>query len=71
MNIKPIKTENDYQAALIRLEKIFDAKPGTAAGDELEALSILVDNFEKEQYAIAHPDPIEAIKFRMEQNRVS
>lgn len=67
MTIKPIKSKKDYQAALTRLELIFDAKPGTKQGDELEILGILIDNYEKEQYPIDFPDPIEAIKFRMEQ----
>lgn len=67
MDIKPIKTERDYQKALKRLEAIFDARPGTAEGDELEILSILIDQYEKEHYPIEAPDPIEAIKFRMEQ----
>jgi HTH-type transcriptional regulator/antitoxin HigA len=67
MTIKPIKTKKDYQAALDRLEVIFDAKPGTPEGDELEILGILIDKFEQERYPIDYPDPIEAIKFRMEQ----
>ena len=67
MTIKPIKTKKDYQAALNRLETIFDAQPGTAAGDELEVLGILIDKYEQEHYPIDFPDPIEAIKFRMEQ----
>ena len=67
MSIKPIKTKKDYQAALERLELIFDAKAGTAQGDELEIMGILIDNYEKTHYAIDYPDPIEAIKFRMEQ----
>ncbi len=67
MNIQPIKTELDYEKALERLEIIFDAKKGTKEGDELEILSILIEKFEKEQYPIEMPDPIEAIKFRMEQ----
>lgn len=67
MKLKPIKTENDYNQALQRLEKIFDAKPGTKEGDELEILGILIDNYEKEHFPIELPDPIEAIKFRMEQ----
>jgi len=67
MNIQPIKTELDYEKALERLELIFDAKKGTKEGDELEILSILIEKFEKEQYPIEMPDPIEAIKFRMEQ----
>ncbi len=67
MNLRPIKTEKDYQEALSRLEKIFDAKPGTIEGDELEVLGILIDNYENLHYPIEFPDPIEAIKFRMEQ----
>jgi HTH-type transcriptional regulator / antitoxin HigA len=67
MTIKPIKTKKDYQTALGRLEIIFDAKPGTQEGDELEVLGILIDKYEQEHYPIGYPDPIEAIKFRMEQ----
>jgi HTH-type transcriptional regulator/antitoxin HigA len=67
MTLKPIKTKKDYQDALVRLERIFDAKPGSTEGDELEILGILVDNYEKVHYPIEFPDPIEAIKFRMEQ----
>jgi HTH-type transcriptional regulator/antitoxin HigA len=67
MNIKPIKTERDYQKALKRLEVIFDSKPGTKEGDELEILGVLIEKFEDEHYAIEAADPIEAIKFRMEQ----
>ncbi|WP_132053417.1 helix-turn-helix domain-containing protein [Pseudocnuella soli] len=67
MTIKPIKTKKDYQAAISRLEAIFDAQPGTPEGDELEVLGILIDKHEQEHYSIAYPDPIEAIKFRMEQ----
>lgn len=67
MNIKPIKSEKDYQKALKRLEVIFDARPGTKDGDELEILGILIEKYEDEHYPIESPDPIEAIKFRMEQ----
>jgi HTH-type transcriptional regulator/antitoxin HigA len=67
MNIKPIKNEADYEAAMQRLELIFDSKPGTTEGDELEILSILIDNYENGHYPIGLPDPVEAIKFRMEQ----
>ncbi len=67
MNLKLIKSKKEYQDALKRLEIIFDAKPGSAAGDELELLGILIDRYEKEHYPIDFPDPIEAIKFRMEQ----
>ena len=67
MNIKPIKTEKDYQMALERLEVVFDAKSGSAEGDELELLGILISHYENEHFPIDLPDPIEAIKFRMEQ----
>ena len=65
--IKPIRNEAEYQKALNRLEKIFNAKQETNEGDELEVLSILIDNYENEHFPIDSPDPIEAIKFRMDQ----
>jgi len=67
MEIRPIKSLNDYNNALERLELIFDAKLGTTEGDELEILTILIDKYEKENFPIDLPDPIEAVKFRMEQ----
>jgi HTH-type transcriptional regulator/antitoxin HigA len=67
MKLKPIKTKKDYQQALERLEEIFDAKKGTTEGDELEILSMLIEQYENDQFPIDLPDPIEAIKFRMEQ----
>lgn len=67
MTIKPIKTKTDYNQALKRLETIFDAKKGSILGDELEVLSILIEKYEDKQFPIGLPDPIEAIKFRMEQ----
>lgn len=67
MEIKLIKNEEDYNQALERLEEIFDAKNGTVEGDELELLGILIDQYENEYFPIGLPDPIEAIKFRMEQ----
>lgn len=67
MEIRPIKTAIDYEKALERLELIFDAKANTSEGDELEILGILIHQYEKEHFPIALPDPIEAIKFRMEQ----
>ena len=67
MTLKILKTEKDYNLALKRLEEIFDSKRGTKDGDELELLALLIDNYEKEKYKISMPDPIEAIKFRMEQ----
>ncbi len=67
MKIAPIRNEKDYQNALERLELIFDAIKGSEQGDELEILSILIDRYENENFPIGMPDPIEAIKFRMEQ----
>lgn len=67
MTVKPIKIKKDYNQALERLEIIFDAKKGSVEGDELEVLSILIDKYENENFPIEYPDPIEAIKFRMEQ----
>lgn len=57
----------EYRQALAELELIFDAEPGTGQDDELELLSLLIDNYEKEHFSIELPDPVEAIKFRMEQ----
>ena len=71
MEIKPIKTEQDYNQALERLEVIFDAKKGTKEGDELEVLGILIEKYEDVHFPIDLPDPIEAIKFRMEQMNYS
>ncbi len=67
MIIKSIKTETDYNQALERLEKIFHAPAESEAGEEAEILSILIEKYEDEHFPIEAPDPIEAIKFRMEQ----
>ncbi len=67
MKITPIRTDRDYREALQRLELVFDAVPGSSEGDELEILGVLIDNYEKTHFPIEKPDPIEAIKFRMEQ----
>ena len=67
MKIKPIKNKKDYEQAMERLEVIFDAKKGSELGDELEILGMLIENYENEKFLIDFPDPIEAIKFRMEQ----
>ncbi|MBO2545990.1 MULTISPECIES: type II toxin-antitoxin system HigA family antitoxin [unclassified Salegentibacter] len=67
MKIKPIKTEKDYEQALERLEVIFDADSNSKEGDEAEILSLLVENYENQHYPIEAPDPIEAIKIRMEE----
>jgi HTH-type transcriptional regulator/antitoxin HigA len=67
MSIKPIKTDRDRQKALKEIDKLWNAKPGTPAGDRLEVLVTLVEAYEQKRYQIAPPDPIEAIKFRMDQ----
>ncbi len=67
MNIRLIKTEADYQDALKRLEEIFDAKIGTPESDEADILGLMIDIYEKKHYQIDAPDPIEAIKIRMEE----
>ena len=67
MEIKPIKTEKYYNKALERLELIFDASPNSKKGDEAEILSLLIENYENKHYPIESPDPIEAIKIRMEE----
>ncbi|WP_426064463.1 helix-turn-helix domain-containing protein [Flavobacterium sp. DSP2-3-1] len=68
MEINPIKTEIDYDLALNRINILFDAKPNTNEGDELDILVTLVEKYEQIHYSIPEPDPIEAIKFMMEQN---
>ncbi|RKZ47168.1 MAG: DNA-binding protein [Candidatus Parabeggiatoa sp. nov. 3] len=67
MNIKPIKTEEDYKLALARVSELMDAEMNTPQGDELDILATLIESYEAKHYVIAAPDPIEAIKFRMEQ----
>ena len=67
MDIKLIKSETDYENALKRLESIFDAKIGTPESDEADILGLLIDEYEKKHYTIDAPDPIEAIKIRMEE----
>ena len=71
MELKLIKTAEDYKQALARLEEIFDALPNTKEGDELEITSILIEKYEEKHYKIEFPDPIEAIKSRMEQMGIS
>jgi HTH-type transcriptional regulator/antitoxin HigA len=67
MTIKPIRTNEDHAAALERIERLWDARVGTPRGDELEILMALVDEYEREHFPIPAPDPIAAIRFRMEQ----
>jgi HTH-type transcriptional regulator / antitoxin HigA len=65
--IKPIRSEADYEAALAEVERLWGARSGTSAGDRLDILATLIDAYESEHHPIDPPDPIEAIKFRMEQ----
>ena len=67
MELRPIKTETDYQNALNRLECVFDAPIGSAESDEADILGLMVDEYEKKHHFIDAPDPIEAIKIRMEE----
>lgn len=67
MEIRPIRTEADCAAALRRIETLWGAAPGTPDGDELDVLATLVEAYEREHYPVDLPDPIEAIKFRLEQ----
>ena len=70
MNIKPIRTEKDYEKALKRFEDIFDSSPKSKEGEEAEILSLLIENYENQYYPIEAPDPIEAIKIRMEEMNI-
>jgi HTH-type transcriptional regulator / antitoxin HigA len=65
--VKPIRTKRDHEAALKEVERLWGAKVGTPEGDRLDVLATLIDAYETEHYPIDPPDPIEAIKFRMEQ----
>ena len=67
MDIKPIKNEDDYRKALKRLEALFDAPSGTGESDEADVLGLLIDDYENKYYPVETPDPIEAIKIRMEE----
>jgi HTH-type transcriptional regulator/antitoxin HigA len=65
--VKPVRTKRDYEAALKEVERLWGAKSGTRDGDRLDVLATLIDAYETEHYPMDPPDPIEAIKFRMEQ----
>ena len=67
MNVTPIKTTRDYDRALRRIEQLMDAKPGTKNGNELDVLTTLVEAYEAKHHVIYPPNPVEAIKFRMDQ----
>lgn len=67
VTVAPIKTPRDYERALARIDQLMEAKPGTKAGDELDILTTLVEAYEAKHHAIYPPDPIDAIRFRMDQ----
>ncbi|MBX2967670.1 MAG: helix-turn-helix domain-containing protein [Cyclobacteriaceae bacterium] len=67
MKLKILKTKKDYQAALERFEEIFQAKPGSSESDEADVLSLLLKEYEEKNFVIEAPDPLEAIRYRMEQ----
>jgi HTH-type transcriptional regulator/antitoxin HigA len=69
--LKPIRTEADYENALSEVERLWGAKSGTPKGDRLDILATLIDAYETEHYPMDPPDPVEAIKFRMEQQGLS
>jgi HTH-type transcriptional regulator/antitoxin HigA len=68
MAIRPIRSEADHDVAIARIEALWDAQSGTPEHDEIEVLSVLVSAYEEERWPILPPDPIDAIKFHMEQN---
>ena len=70
MKTKLIKTQREYRAALRRAEELMDARPGTPQGDELELLAALIEIYEEQHAPIPPPDPVEAIRFRMEQENL-
>lgn len=71
MMVKPIRSENDYEANLARLEELIDAASGTPEGDEIEVLATLIERYENDRYPIALPTPLAAIRFRMEQENLT
>jgi HTH-type transcriptional regulator/antitoxin HigA len=71
MDIRPIRTEKDYEAVLTEIERLFDAAPNTPDGDHLEVLVTLVEAYEAEHYTVPAPDPVEAIKYYMESRGLS
>ncbi|TCK17684.1 HTH-type transcriptional regulator/antitoxin HigA [Thiogranum longum] len=71
MKLRPIKNERELNRALKRIDELWGAKPNTPRGDELDVLMLLVEKYEDEHYAIPASDPVEAIKFLMEQNSLS
>ncbi len=71
MKLKPIKSDRELNRALKRIDELWGAKSGTPKGDELDVLMLLVEKYEDEHFAIPTSDPVEAIKFLMEQNSLS
>ncbi len=69
--LKPIRTEADYDAAMTEVERLWGAKSGTPKGDRLDVLATLIEAYEAAHFPIDVPDPIEAIRFRMEQQGIS
>jgi HTH-type transcriptional regulator / antitoxin HigA len=70
-DIKPIRSEDDYDAALLEVERLWGAKLGTPQGDRLDVLATLIDSYEQTYHPMDPPDPIEAIKFRMSQQKMT
>ncbi len=70
MKIAPIKNEKEYQKALKELDKVFDASPGSSKGDKAQVLMLLIEDYEQKHYPIDAPDPIEAIKYIMEERQL-
>jgi HTH-type transcriptional regulator / antitoxin HigA len=66
MRVRPIKTETDYRTALTKIDRLMDSKPGTQAGDLLDVLTTLVENYESAHEPVDPPDPIEALKYCIE-----
>lgn len=66
MDLKPIRTEKNYKEALVEVERLFDAMPGTPEGDRLEVLATLVEAYEEKHHAVLPPDPVETIVYWME-----
>lgn len=66
-SVRPIRSKTDYKAALAEVERLWGAKAGTAKGDRLDVLATLIEAYEAEHYPMDPPDPVVAIKFRMEQ----
>lgn len=70
-DVKPIRGEANYEAALVEVERLWGARAGTPRGDRLDVLATLIDAWENERYPMDPPDPIEAIEFRMEQQNLT